>query len=466
MAQRMRLLDANLAWFGYSVQEAMEKAGAGAAGHIHAVLKKRGLNKARIAVFCGSGNKGGDGFVAARHLAKRGHRVSVFLAAKPRTKEATENLRRLKKIKGIKVKNTEVKKRHAVGGRAFPKEKFDVFVDALLGTGLQGPLRAPYDVLVDWLNAQPGLKVAIDVPTGWGGPLYFRDDITVSMHMAKKSGAVVVDVGIPKQLEHVVGPSQVKALAFNAGKRKGQNGVLTVVGGSRKYHGAPLYAIEAAAPFVDLVYFHSPEKNNIWIAKQLKTKSRAFITLEGRSELLAAIAKSDVVLIGNGLEETATNKALVNGLLRRFANKVFVLDAGGMMLADKRLYFNRVILTPHAGEFRRCFGMDANAENARKMAKKYGCILLLKGPVDVITDGQTVMQNVTGNVGMTRGGTGDVLAGLIAALATQNDAFLSAQAGAFLNGLAGDIVARKRRAFSADDVARALPDALETALRV
>ncbi len=479
LAQRMRLLDANLPWFGYSILELMEKAGSGVARHIGTALRKRGIRRARIAVFTGPGNKGGDGFVAARHLAESGNRVSVFLTAEPKTPAAMQNLHRLQKLpqgkkprtKGGKTKNLgaasiEIRK---IDASHLPQEKFDAYVDALLGTGLKGALRPPYDKVVNWLNNRTGLKVAIDVPTGWSGKdqaaVYFRDDVTISMHVEKKTGSIVVDLGLPKGIEHAVGPAHVKALRLNQGARKGQNGILTIVGGSKKYHGAPLYAIEAAVPFVDLIYFHSPEKDNLWIARQLKTKSRAFITVEGKDELRAAVAKSDAVLIGNGLEENAANKALVNGLLRQFPNKVFVLDAGAMMLADSRLFSGRAILTPHAGEFKRRFGLAATAQNARKMAAKTGCIILLKGVIDAVTDGKQEWRNVTGNAGMTRGGTGDVMAGLVAALATQNDAFLAAQAGAFLNGLAGDLVARKRRVFTADDVAAALPDALETAMR-
>lgn len=481
LSRRMRLLDANLPWFGYSILELMEKAGTGAARHIDSALKKRGLRKANIAVFCGPGNKGGDGFVAARHLAESGHRVSVFLAAEPKTPQAMQNLQRLRqlakkwerknKAKGNKNQETASIKIQKIDADSKPKDKFDAYVDALLGTGLQGRLRPPYDAIVSWLNTQTGLKVAIDVPTGWSGKVgqaavYFHDDVTISMHVAKKTGSIVVGLGLPKGIEHAVGPAHVKALRLNQGAHKGQNGVLTVIGGSKKYHGAPLYAIEAAAPFCDLIYFHSPEKDNHWVARQLKAKSRAFITVEGIKELQAAVAKSDAVLMGNGLEENAANKTLVNGLLRQFPNKVFVLDAGAMMLADKKLFKNRVVLAPHAGEFKRCFDLQASAANAKKMAKAHDCIVLLKGPdADVVTDGKTEWRNVTGNAGMTRGGTGDVLAGLVAALTTQNDSFLAAQAGAFLNGLAGDLVAKKHRVFTTDDVAQALPYALETAMR-
>lgn len=292
------------------------------------------------------------------------------------------------------------------------------------------------------------------------------------MPISKKKIAQLTKMEVPKAEN--AGPKKAKALRltqdsvwkirFNQGARKGQNGVLTVIGGSKKYHGAPLYAIEAAAAFVDLVYFFSPKRANLEIFK-MKSKSNAFITICGKKDLDAAVEKSDVVLMGNGLEENSKNKKLVNGLLRKFTLKKFVLDAGAMMLADKALFKNRTVLTPHAGEFKRCFGMDANVSNARKMARQYGCIVLLKGSTDIVTNGHAALLNSTGNKGMTRGGTGDVLAGIVAALATQNDIFLSSQAGVYLNGLAGNLVAKRQKAFTADDVARALPNAFEKALQ-
>ncbi|MBI5036501.1 NAD(P)H-hydrate dehydratase [Candidatus Micrarchaeota archaeon] len=548
--QQMRILDGNLSWLGYSVIEAMELAGKGLAAEIEKALEtsraENGKNagrkgsesgksgsgretkskgkkggKAKIAFFCGPGNKGGDGFVAARHLSNK-HEVTVFITAEPKTKEAATNLEKLKgktktakdahkaklcgmlanasSICGIlqtrrvcmtpktlarfqgKAKNTKeetrVKIRRIESGKGLPKEKFDVYVDSLLGTGLSGELREPYSSIVKWLNKQRGIKVATDVPTGFGTKVYFKDDVTVSMHCAKKKNAKVVDVGIPKSFESKIRPGQVKALRLHSGQHKGMNGVLTVIGGSKKYHGAPLYAIEAAAPFVDLIYFYSPEKDNLVLLK-MKSKSNAFITTE-RKDLLKAVEKSDCILIGNGLEENKANKRLVNSLLKKFPSKKFVLDAGAMMLADKRFFKNRVVLTPHAGEFTRCFGgkkggstertkpkqFIVSPEEAKRQAKKHGCIILLKGPIDHATDGFRIMENTTGNVGMTRGGTGDVLAGLAAALSCQNELFLSAQAAAFLNGLAGDLVALTTKAYTADDLAAKLPEAYSFAIDV
>ncbi len=448
----MKVLDGNLEWFGYSVMQAMEKAGKGIARHV----TRRFGHRKKIAIFTGSGNKGGDGFVAARYLALAND-VHVFLVAQPKTKEAKANLERIRKKGGIRI--------HAIGNARFPQERFDIYIDALVGLGFTGKLREPVKSTVKWLNRQKGKKVAVDLPTGHETKTAFRAELVLSTHNAKTKNAVAMDIGIPKKMEHFIGPGQVKALRLNRGQTKGQNGVLTVIGGSKQYHGAPLYAILAAAPFVDLVFFHSPEKDNQWIARQLKPKSRAFSTVDAGKDLEAVVRKSDCVLVGPGLEENAADQELVNGLLRKFPKKKFALDAGAMMLADKRLFKNRAVLTPHAGEFKRCFGVAATEKNAKAAAKKHTCVVLLKGRVDIVTDGERLFRNFTGNKGMTRGGTGDVLAGLVSALATQNELFLSAQAGAFLNGLAGDTVAEKHLAFTAEDVAKALPAALEKARR-
>ncbi|MBI4360153.1 NAD(P)H-hydrate dehydratase [Candidatus Micrarchaeota archaeon] len=448
----MKVLDGNLEWFGYSVMKAMEKAGQGIADHV----TKRFGRQNKIAIFVGPGNKGGDGLAAARYLAQKND-VHVFLVAEQKTRESQTNLERIQKNKKIKI-------RHVKTQKDLPLQNvFDVYVDALVGLGLDGELRQPVRRVVTWLNQQQGKKVAVDVPTGHGGDTAFNADVVLSMHTPKVSGAVVVDIGIPKKLENYVGPGQVNALTLNRGAHKGENGVITVIGGSNQYHGAPRYAVEAAKSFCDLVYFYTPSKKSMFL-EGMKTKSRAFSTLK-KSQLHTAIQKSDCVLMGPGLEENAANKKLVNGILTRFPKKKFVLDAGAMMMADKKQFSSRACLTPHAGEFKRCFGLEASASNAKAMARKHQCVVLLKGKVDVITEGWKTFENVTGNAGMTRGGTGDVLAGLVTALSSQNDLFLSAQAAAFLNGLAGDWVARRQRMFSADDVARALPEAYEKALK-
>ncbi len=243
---------------------------------------------------------------------------------------------------------------------------------------------------------------------------------------------------------------------------KGENGILTVIGGSERYHGAPLLAIKAASKIVDLVFFFSPAKLNYSVLSKLKSQSDCFITLQNERELEKSIEKSDCILMGNGLELNAKNKALVNRLLKKFPFKKFVLDAGALRLVDKKLLGKNVLVTPHELEFKALFGAKASPEEAKRQAKKSGCVVLLKQRFCFITDGKEIVRNKNGNQGMTKGGTGDVLAGLGAALACKNRLFDAAEAAAFANGLAADLLVKEKGFYyDADDLAGAIPVALK-----
>jgi len=240
--------------------------------------------------------------------------------------------------------------------------------------------------------------------------------------------------------------------------RKGENGILLVVGGSEKYHGAPFYAVEAASRFADLIFFHSPAAEHKALLLEMRKKSREFIWTD-TADLDATAKRADCILLGNGMGVSSRTKRIVNGLLRRHRGKRFVLDADALKVADKKLFRGRVMVTPHAGEFKALFGSNASAAEAKKQARKWNCIVLLKGKADfgadIISDGVHVAKNVTGNAGMTKGGTGDVLAGLAAALACKNSLFLAACAAAYLNGAAGDrLFKRFGFRYNASDLAK------------
>ncbi|MFH1750253.1 MAG: ADP/ATP-dependent (S)-NAD(P)H-hydrate dehydratase, partial [Candidatus Micrarchaeota archaeon] len=210
-----------------------------------------------------------------------------------------------------------------------------------------------------------------------------------------------------------------------------------------------------------------PEKRNAELLYFLKGHKCTFIAIEGK-ELKKTIEKSDCVLIGNGMEINATNRKLVNSLLKKFNKKKrFVLDAGSLHMVDKKLLNINVCITPHILEFFSLFGKRGNRQTVLGMAEKYGCTVLLKLPTgDLISDGKELAINDTGNEGMTKGGTGDVLAGLVAGIACKNKLFAAAKAGAFLNGFAGDMLKKERGThFDADDLADYLGIAFETAIR-
>ncbi len=244
-----------------------------------------------------------------------------------------------------------------------------------------------------------------------------------------------------------------------ADSHKGDNGVLLIIGGSKKYHGAPILAAKTASRIVDLIYFSSVPENNALI-KKMKSRLSEFITVS-RKELAAAAKKSDAVLIGPGMGVSRETKTFVNNLLKNLGTKKFVLDADALRVVDKKLLGKNCIVTPHKGEFKILFGIEAIAKNVLAAAKKYKCVVVLKGKTDYVSDGKEIKMNNTGNAGMTKGGTGDVLAGLIAALSCKNDLFLAASAGVYINGLAGDRLKRKiSYYYNASDLADEIPKVL------
>jgi len=244
----------------------------------------------------------------------------------------------------------------------------------------------------------------------------------------------------------LIGPKEIKSLKKpKPHSHKGDNGILLIIGGSKQYHGAPLLAAKTASKIVDLVYFSSVPENNRLI-NEMKSKLCEFITIT-RKEILSYAKKSDAILIGPGLGTGNAEKKLTNELLKKYSDKKFVLDAGALKILNKQYLGKNCIITPHANEFRSLFKIKATEANAKKIAKQYNGIIVLKAKKtlgkDLIISPNRVSYNTSGNQGMTKGGTGDVLAGLIAALATTNDLYLAACAGTYLNGLAGDRLKKK-----------------------
>lgn len=291
-----------------------------------------------------------------------------------------------------------------------------------------------------------------------------------------------------------VGKDDLKGLFVPAKEsHKGENGKLTIVGGSHLFHGASLFALKTASRIVDMVFYASIPQNNE-LTQKLKSELYDFIAVP-RDKVEEYIEESDAVLIGPGLareegrtHEEESTRSLTKRLLKTFSHKKWVIDAGSLteMEAEwlKQLNGN-VIVTPHRKEFEELFRTviatpsevegeaistkiatspaswraprnDKNDQGdiVSEMAKEYNCVILLKGPTDIVCSQKKCVQVEGGNEGMTKGGTGDVLAGLVAALACKNDLFLAAAAGSFINKYAGDeLYKRVGPYFNASDLA-------------
>ncbi len=241
------------------------------------------------------------------------------------------------------------------------------------------------------------------------------------------------------------------------GSHKGQNGKLLIIGGSHLFHAASLWALTVASRIVDLVHYSSIPENNE-IVQKVKEEFRNGIVVR-REDVDAYIEEDDCILIGPGMERSAETERLTNTLLSKYAHKQWVIDAGALQMLDLSVIPKNSILTPHYGEFRRL----THNEDPQELAKQYDCIVLLKGEEDIAASPTETRVIKGGNAGMTRGGTGDVLAGLIAALACKNDPFLATIAGSFINKRAGDALYKTVGPyFNATDLAIQIPLTMKT----
>ena len=238
------------------------------------------------------------------------------------------------------------------------------------------------------------------------------------------------------------------------GSHKGQNGVVLIIGGSGTYHGAPVLAARAAVRFCDLVYFFSSPENQS-VVRKMKF-STANVICVPKSKFSFALAHATCVLVGNGMDTGAATRAMASRVLK--SGKRCVIDAAALRVLPVKLLHKGVILTPHMREFAAAFGCEADEGNVKRMAEKYGCTILLKGERDSVAAPGKFARVKGGNAGMTKGGTGDVLAGLCAALFSRcDDPMRAAYTASALNKRAGELLFKRYKYnFSSEDLADGL----------
>ncbi len=300
-------------------------------------------------------------------------------------------------------------------------------------------------------------------------------------------------------------PEQLKNLYIPPpNSHKGQNGKLMIIGGSHLFHAASLWALTIASKLVDMLFYSSVPENNA-IVRELKKEFRNGIVVP-RDQIESYIEEAEAVLIGPGMmrtevrgergkgkgeslkeinlleDEGLQSYYLTKYLLEKYPEKKWIIDAGALQMMElewlKQLNGN-VILTPHQGEFERVFSpvipdLIRNPEKMlkqvqhdiiQKAANEYNATILLKGQKDIVCSPKQCVEISGGNAGMTKGGTGDVLAGLVAALATKNDLWLAATAGSYINKKAGEELYKKvGYYFNASDLAEEIPQVMNTLL--
>lgn len=481
---------------GLSYEELMGNAGNSLAEEIHKLGVTYDITNG-IVFLCGKGNNGGDGFVSAKKLHGMGYDVTIALICGFPTTDIA--IKALLNATNVKV----VDDISAVGKLC---KNTSVVVDCVFGTGFHGKLHSSIALLFNQIPTGT-LKISADVPSG-GNALTgtisentFKADYTYTFGYMKL-GMVqqplleycghteIIDIGIVDVAENqfennyfTTDKDTVKSYLpkRNALSHKGTYGNLLNVMGSVSMSGAcamsakaalrsgcGLLTIATARTVVDRL--SSSIFEPVYIS--LKQDSKGFITTQSLNILAENISKYSCVAIGCGLGVTTEIKELVKFLIKE-VNCPIVLDADGINCICTRIDIikdakSSIILTPHPVEFARLIGctvsevMSDRVGYASSFAKKHNVIVLLKGSCTVIASpAGEVYINTTGNPGMSRGGSGDVLTGIIGALCAQKiNPFHATIAGAYIHGLAGDIAAQRKSimAMLPTDIIEFLPE--------
>ena len=269
--------------------------------------------------------------------------------------------------------------------------------------------------------------------------------------------------------------SQLKQLYIpTADSHKGQNGKVMLIAGSRLFHAASIWPLTVISRIVDMVFYASVAENNEIIIKMKEQFLNGIVI--PRTRIDDYVKEADCILIGPGMprengqqEGDDDTKILTESLLTKHKDKKWVIDGGSLQTISPEILPKTAILTPHLKEFEKLFGIEVGsldieerAKHVSDMAKKYNCVTLLKGEKDIVSSTTETVIVSGGNSGMTKGGTGDVLAGLTAALYSKNDAFLSACAASYINKKAGESLFEKVGLhFNASDLALEIPKVMK-----
>lgn len=465
---------------GISALQLMENAGTAAARKIMEAVPQKGT----CTVICGAGNNGGDGFVVARRLHEAGYTVWVVLAAgEPRTAEASAMYRQLNGRNMLMYRYTDDPVRYK---RLFSLST--LLVDAVFGTGFHGEVDAGIAGLFDAMNASGRPVFALDMPSGANADSGFaavhaiRATATITF-AAVKAGQLeppassycgklwmveigIPDAGLPQDATELLDRMFLKRVlpVRDPESNKGSYGRLLCLCGSKRYPGAAYMSGTASARCgAGLVTVGAPEV--LWdilasrfsevMILPLPQTDAGGLSLEALDDILQFAERCSCVLIGCGITQESETASLVRELLPRLQGTV-VLDADGINACAGHIDVLRasqadLVLTPHPGEMSRLCGktvaeVQADRENcAVSFARETGVTLVLKGAGTLIAapDGR-LFRNNSGNPGLAKGGSGDVLAGMVAGLAAQGiDPTLAACAAVHIHGLAADRCAEK-----------------------
>lgn len=445
-----------------------------ASGTIAKWIGEHCKNHRKIVLFCGNGNNDGDGFAVARMLYHKGFDVDVFVND-PKGKfsqDAHVNFKRLADISGVSVRNFNQVEQYSFDDKT-------IIIDALFGTGLSRPLNGEYKELLEYLNTKKNIKISIDVPSGLfidqildENSVIVKADYTLSFQCWKRSflhpesgiytgKVIILDINLSKKYQDstetkyfVIDDDLIESLfkPRNEFSHKGTYGKATVIGGSYGKIGAVVLATKSALKTgAGLTFTIAPECG--YEILQTTCPEAMFIEDGERFVQNFNAEKGMTVGIGPGL---GTHENTAEGLLSFLKNhsEPLVLDADALNIISNdeknlKLIPEKSIITPHPKEFERLFGKTEDSfkrlELAREKAKELKIYIVLKDHhTQIITPEGEVFYNITGNSGLAKGGSGDILTGILTSLLAQGYSEKDTSIlGVWLHGKAADLAAEK-----------------------
>jgi len=473
--EEMYRCDANtIAKAGIPGKELMENAGRNSAIYIRENI----LESGRVIIFCGAGNNGGDGFVIARYLKEWGYLVTVMLTGKETrmTPETESNMRRCQLL------NIEVKTLLSLTDwqkSGISLSSIDLVIDAILGVGFRGKLRGWLAELIEIINNQSKLIVAIDIASGTDADNgmasgSIRADFTLTMAALKYGsllgeGAVcagktiVMDIGMPDKIIQEEAPkgrlATSRDIVFPLRKKhfhKGNYGRIAIIAGSKGYSGAAIMAARAAlrAGAGLITLFHPAGMESIFETQLLEVMTRTLP--DDVEKLWQQLERFDAILIGPGTGMETSITSILEMLIKRW-QKPLVIDADGLNTLAKHpdwlsiAHNSNVLLTPHIGEFARLTGnsvqhiMENPIAILESFCNQYDIEVFLKSSTSIFSDGKVNFLEISGNDGLATGGSGDVLAGIIVSFIGQGLILMQAAlAASNLMGITAEKLAKQR----------------------
>ncbi len=432
---------------------------ANAARQISEFIESRFRKGSKICAACGTGNNAGDGIAALEILRKDYQVVAVLVKGKGslKTEEARWAESNYKgRLLGARSLEAEVK-------------DADVVLDCIFGIGISGEPREPYAGAIRTVNRFGKEIVSVDVPSGLGTKYSVKPKYTVTFTDSKEgmdksnSGEIIIaDIGIPEEVKKYAGPGDMVYFTEpDPTSHKGMNGSLSIIGGWEYYGSSVIAGLGANKLGTDLVKIYATSGNYGVIASY-----SPYIIVRNISSLGASwksdALKGTALLIGPGLGTGEQAEKEVLQIVKK-AEVPIIVDADGIKLISGKMEAARkkkVIFTPHRKEFEILSGKEASEGNAVEFAEKHSVVIVLKGMTDVVTDGRRTIYVRGGNPRMTMGGTGDLLAGLISALASRGiDTFRAAVMGAYINKKIAESAFRANSYwYDIDDMIRCIPD--------